>query len=366
MVWAKHSTSGFSLIELLVCVSIIAVLISLLLPAVHQARETARRAACVNNLKQIGLALHNYLDRHQTFPIGARFGNGPGATGVGDSWWVGILSDLEQDALFTSHNSSTVNSGLDPTNLSRRSGARIPLMICPSSPLPTDLPFYTPTYATLGGPATQTFLEMPSYAAIAGATNTGDVSGSKRSFKDDKSFFPELADSICCMPQNLGRVSGKGALVPNAAMRACDISDGFSYTMIVGEASSYVRVASGKQFRADASMGTGGWSAGTDSTGTPPKFERNGSDLVNRGVYNVLTLRYPPNTKDGDLPGVFANTARSLVGPNMPLNSAHTGIVNTLMTDGAVRSIGENLDLTLFKRMGIRNDGQAITLPSSF
>src|SRR5581483_11828504 len=85
---------GFTLVELLVVIAIIGVLIALLLPAVQAAREASRRSQCVNNLKQIGLALQSYLDATKSFPYGARAPNN-GSGGWGMSFYVGLLPYLE-------------------------------------------------------------------------------------------------------------------------------------------------------------------------------------------------------------------------------------------------------------------------------
>src|SRR6266478_3112190 len=92
---------GFTLIELLVVIAVIAVLVALLLPAVQQAREAARRASCQNNLKQIGLALHNYLSRVNCFPPGYLSIVNPDGSEAGFGWGWGsfLLSDLDQEPL---------------------------------------------------------------------------------------------------------------------------------------------------------------------------------------------------------------------------------------------------------------------------
>src|SRR5579875_2106296 len=100
-----RSSRGFTLIELLVVIAIIAVLIALLLPAVQAAREAARRAQCVNNLKQLGLAVHNYIASNGVLPPQ----NIPGTTcvaggGWGYSWAISILPGLEQQQLYNAYN----------------------------------------------------------------------------------------------------------------------------------------------------------------------------------------------------------------------------------------------------------------------
>ena len=128
---------GFTLIELLVVIAIIAVLIALLLPAVQSAREAARRAQCVNNLKQIALALHNYVSSNNVFPPSSMFlgpaymtvaGQGPG-WGWNESWTLAIMPDMEQNAIFNSYNFHV--DGLDPTNTTCGYNS-IKSLMCPS------------------------------------------------------------------------------------------------------------------------------------------------------------------------------------------------------------------------------------------
>ena len=154
---------GFTLIELLVVIAIIAVLIGLLLPAVQAAREAARRAQCVNHLKQIALAMHNYHDVNLSFPPGSMVNDIKLPGGWGGSWWpwsAKILPQMEQTALFNSINFSANGlvgySARAPGTMARTSASSTSPSIGRSSP-PTSAPRTIPTScSTSGGGSTST------------------------------------------------------------------------------------------------------------------------------------------------------------------------------------------------------------------
>src|SRR5215831_11282272 len=152
---------GFTLIELLVVIAIIAVLIALLLPAVQAAREAARRAQCTNNLKQLGLGIHNYHQANNAFPpLWGNFGvpappNGP--SGPAGEWPLGwgtaILPYIEQSPLFNSSNYS--GGAFNVMNQQTVSATRIQTLICPSENVklgPWIATTWTNYHASFGGP----------------------------------------------------------------------------------------------------------------------------------------------------------------------------------------------------------------------
>ena len=164
----RDCRTGFTLIELLVVIAIIAVLIAMLLPAVQQAREAARRSQCNNNLKQLGLALHNYHETSQQFPMGVtRDAGNPGTQqNWGTSFWLAILPQVDQAPLYKSLSMSALGgpghvNNPGNQNAPQLNGRKIPLMLCPSSPLPG-----------IGGPqgAAPNGALWQTYAGIAGAT----------------------------------------------------------------------------------------------------------------------------------------------------------------------------------------------------
>lgn len=330
-----HRRQGFTLIELLVVIAIIAVLVSLLLPAVQQAREAARRSQCKNNLKQIGLALHNYHDIANCFPIGTR----RGLSNYGTTWWTGLLPHLDQSALYNSLEMG-VNPGNDGTNMSKMK-APISAMVCPSSVMrlaQSDGNQRRATYIGIsGGASTSSFTESTSRQI----TNGGS----------------------CCSDRgaaNNGTTSNNGMLTMNVPVKIRSATDGTSNVIIVGEASGSL-VTSNTTFATNIASqhphtiegnriyiggsGPHSWMMGTDGEGLLP---------TNR-TFNVTTILYAPNTLNYDQAGINVN-----FGSNNPLTSPHVGIVHVLFADGHVAALSENINLDTFKLLAIRDDGLPI------
>lgn len=328
---------AFTLIELLVVIAIIAILVALLLPAVQRAREAARRTQCRNNLKQLGLSLHNYESTHATFPIGGRDHPGripPFPNSMpwpGPSFFVGVLPYLDQSAIFAAITTSAPACG-DPIlgpNSARVNGLSVPGIRCPSSRLPD----FTATGAI------QAFL--PSYMGISGATPSPP---------GDADVFTELRlrnFSACngVTPQ----MSWGGVLVANQAITLRDVTDGTTSVMVIAESSDYV--ANGVQFDAGNHLG---WMRGTDSRGTQAAYATNGR--ANR-CFNISTVMHPVGARDFP----EATTVCTANSPNRPILSAHDGGAQILLCDGSARFLSNSTDLTLVKRLSTRDDGGVIS-----
>ncbi len=327
------SRHGFTLIELLVVIAIIAILIALLLPAVQQAREAARRTECKNNMKQLGLALHNYHDTNKKFPHGTR--NPLGAP----NWRVCILPFMEQTALynqldlsnqsniggFSSQRTNNTSYGYGSAENSILAGLTLPGWGCPSSTNPLNDTATSPLMNNVLAGLT------PHYVGIAGATP--DPSGDA---------------NACYGPFSYGGIwCGNGMLFPNGWMAIRDCLDGTTNTIIVGEQSG--RVGTG----VISANYHGGWAGFT--TGGLPSTWSSGSPW---GA-GTTTIRYPINSDTTIC--ASGSGCDNTYDANTVLNSEHPGGTQVLLTDGSVRFLSETIDMDTYRQLGARNDGQVLS-----
>jgi prepilin-type N-terminal cleavage/methylation domain-containing protein len=342
---------GFTLVELLVVIAIIGILVALLLPAIQAAREAARRTECANNLKQLGLALHNHHDTFGRFPPGGAddrqpFGERTGGGGWGGSWLAFILPYVEQGALFDQLDFSAGNSGWGNTNNGRAiSQFFVESYFCPSSPLDQFVPGPPPGNIGNVGCAT--------YVGISGAVN-GLIPGYTESRTNNGG-----SATNCCSG---GIVSGGGVLFPFAQVDFAKITDGSSNVMVASEQGDFLITQNG----AKVYWGAGhlhGWLIGAHGDGSsnrrPPNYFPNGDART----FNQTTIRYAVNQKTGwpNNPGNCAATGVCQnLGNNIPLNSAHPGGVQAAFGDGKVRFISEDVSLDYLARLATRDDGFTI------
>jgi len=294
---------GFTLIELLVVIAIIAILVALLLPAVQSAREAARMTQCRNNLKQIGLALHNYYDRMKRFPPGyvsALDING-NDTGMGWGWASFLLDDIEQMNL--RHNITFTKQIADTGNLSSRTTS-LPAYVCPSDKF---FETFTISVDANGNPLpTPVIVAHGNYIAVNG--NNG-VTGNQ--------------------------ATNDGSFLENQAFRIADITDGLSNTFFIAERCS--------------NMSNTTWvgavtGAGTVDARDPSTAAIEGSAALVMGHCGPHAPNNP-NVTDADA-----------------LASMHPMGVLFLFGDGSVHYINSLIDLSVYDALASRSGGEYVTL----
>ncbi|MCC9609155.1 DUF1559 domain-containing protein [Blastopirellula sp. JC732] len=306
-------SKGFTLVELLVVIAIIGVLIALLLPAVQQAREAARRMQCSNNLKQIGLGMHNYHDTFQKLPPGwIYFQEGRAASTLGKAswgWGTLILPFIEQTTLHDQLNPNTSSLGSADVNLT---GTYLEAYICPSD---------NPAKLVTSG------------SFVSGASNYSGVLGRFDTAAAGTSYSPTAAASSNPLYGRTDAVNGtyrpEGILGPRS-VRFAEITDGLSNTLMVGEKSQKVIKQQGVWVgtRLDKCM----------ACSVASVF----------GIVGVVD--FPINENGGS-----STWQRERV-----FTSRHAGGAQFTLGDGSVRFVPETIDTTTYLRLGQRNDGEVI------
>jgi prepilin-type N-terminal cleavage/methylation domain-containing protein/prepilin-type processing-associated H-X9-DG protein len=351
---------GFTLIELLVVIAIIAVLIGLLLPAVQKVREAANRSKCHNNLKQIGIALHNFHDARGKFP--------PGAVDNGAMWSAWLCPYIEQDNLFNDMDvrpengnwdgeitgqpgwngdwacpnpgfaNASITSGLGTANAGVGGGSGpaterniaacellISLFRCPSSNLPEHV--YGPSYENW-----IVQKRVPISYAVCGS----GVKAQLRVVADINNL-----DGPFQMIHNIG-----GGNFTGRRMRIADITDGLSSTIFVGE-EGYDLQPSYTVAQLDlpgVARRKAVWQFGSDSIDCQMSYnEAFGSTGVK--------MNYPVRAVgDADQEAYIAS-----------FGSKHTGGANFLLGDGSVRFISDSIDPTIYSGLGTRAGGEVVS-----
>jgi prepilin-type N-terminal cleavage/methylation domain-containing protein/prepilin-type processing-associated H-X9-DG protein len=364
---------GFTLIELLVVIAIIAILIGLLLPAVQKVREAAARMKCQNNLKQMGLALHNYHDVFGFFPTagsadGKPLSSGPWTfSGEGTNWMIHTMPYIEQMSLYNkltfkgdsgwTNQPGDVN-GSAYNNVTLSAGIVLQLYRCPSDP---KNPLVGNGSNVPGGVQ----VTRPSYVAIAGAVDRLDQGG----------LFRENRMTTSGWAPDFGLTAWGGVVVPGfSRVTMTTIADGTSNTMVISE--------QGARFYWQDTVGGPAVPAGDEDMTNSANGLYRGHDGCQRDEQGNLrqmcnwadnraqhftTIRYRINQKTwlrtAANTGVFsASQPWKSEGANVPLASEHSGGVNALAGDGSVRFLRDSTDLLMLARYATRDDGGVMTI----
>lgn len=299
--------SAFTLVELLVVIAIIGILIGLLLPAVQSAREAARRMSCQNNLKNLGLALHNYESVFKVFPSGYLHRSGPTGTALqpanhmGLAWGAAMLPQLEQGGLF---------SDIDMENPIWHDNNRQPretfleVFLCPSDT-------YSFNYHVVRDDSTT---PAERYAAASYAANWGPATATVN--LDDT---PTQSD---------------GVFYRNSRSKTRDILDGLSNTLAFGE-------------RHNGPIATGATQGGhSNYENAWIAAVRDVDDLTDDHGHMVLfETQFRPNQAGGDDKGLAA---------------PHTGLCQFTLCDGSVRAITEHIDADIYDSLATRHGREII------
>jgi len=327
--------TGFTLVELLVVIAIIGVMVGLLLPAVQAAREAARRMSCQNNLKQLGLSLHNYESVHKMFPPSSvTLGTAASQPWSGQSF---LLPYLEGGSTYNLIDFSIGYHAAGNRNLFPPNGiaaTRVSVLMCPSDPNDRE--------------RLNTTTNLPEHYPLNYTLNVGRY--------------------LVFNPSN--QADGGAAFAPNGKIRPSSFIDGLTNTMGFAEVKAFTPrfhdavLPTTEPVRpqdVSASVSGGAWS------------ESNGHTewVCGRAIHTGFTTTFTPNTVVPHVVGSQTfdiDVSSSREGRNVTdityavitTRSFHPGIVGTGLMDGSVRSISESIDLNIYRSLGTRAGGEVI------
>jgi prepilin-type N-terminal cleavage/methylation domain-containing protein len=331
-------TRGFTLIELLVVIAIIAILIALLLPAVQNAREAARRTQCKNNLHNIGLALHNYLEAFTKFPPTVCVGAGDGGEW---SMHARIMPYSDQANAYNIIDFSLDYNQIVPGFPNGVKTMRVPLILCPSDPndrmrlTAAGVPEHYPScYAA----------NLGTWFVFDPVSNAkGDGAFAPNGKFADRDFIDGMSNTLC--------FSEVKAYTPYARNAGSGLAANLAPPNDVTEACVYVGGAT--QFQANS--GHTEWADGrSHHVGFTTTFVPNSAVMCMNGPNGVQDVDYSSQREDN--PEGTTNRTYAIV----TSRSWHEGMVHTLLMDGSARSISENLDRGVWRALGTRAGGEVV------
>ncbi|QDU62859.1 hypothetical protein Pan216_37320 [Planctomycetes bacterium Pan216] len=317
MSWIRESRRAFTLVELLVVIAIIGVLVSLLLPAVQQAREAASRAQCANNLKQLGVALHNYHESHRVMPPGVlgivNASSGSNTLVYPITWMPMVLPYMDQHQLYD-RIVPDIEAGRSAHSFAERKQV-VSALVCPSDPNGGKV-------AVNGSIATRDHGFCGNYVLCYGS----------------KTFTPDAdiddADDTLDDSRDDNALRRDGMFFALSSIGLDDVSDGTTKTVMASELLVVPSEGNNVDLRGSYYFGRRG--AAVFTTMNPPN-----SPISDR-LSSCLSVRGAPCT---------TGTDSMIYHPR----SAHEGGVNAMMADGSITFISNSIDTHIFRGLGTRN-----------